>query len=456
MSAEVRSRFQGCADDIATALTEFATKPGWFKYCEEDGKGALNTKLLQSSRSAFVELHKLTENLSFTQKEMEKAMRDIGDKHAAEWEMSPVQLDEQAKVMAKRLRTACRHIAQALRKEPQPKWVKAIFDEAAPLDGNSELAEKDWPIWGWDPELEVGFRKAGLKPRDAMQTTKNIKEPEEAKVSDSMLAVFPDGREYELAEMTVEDWRLRSETQKAIADTKKHVQVLWQRKHEASGLQMQIRPRPDREMLCSLYLGTAQVCQVPLSAFSDMAAAASLLRVVGEAFCDSKIGKNEFYTLRDSEAKKLGISLRSRKTSKKPAAAGSDDATAQPCTAAASSSSTAAAASSSTATAPTRTFKKRPAAAPTEAAPAKKAAKHKPPSAKKAAKPEPLSAKKGAKQEPPSAEKATKQEHLDELSEEEVSAADGGISDNDKDDQSQSLMSDVPDMDLMSEAELAL
>jgi hypothetical protein len=281
MSSEVRSRFKGSPDDISAALADFATKPGWFKYSEEDGKGALNTKLLQSSRCVFVELHKLTENLSFSQKEMEKAMRTIGENHAAEWTMTSLQLDEQAKVMSKRLRTGCRHIAQAMRKEPQPKWVKAIFDEGAPLDGDDELKTSDeWPIWGWDPELEAGFRKAGLKPRDVMQTTKNIKEPEDAKVSDCMLAVFPDGCEYQLAEMTVEDWRLRSETQKAIIEAKKHVPVLWQRKHEASGLEMQIRPRPDREMLCSLYLGTAQVCQVPLSAFSDMAAAASLLKVL--------------------------------------------------------------------------------------------------------------------------------------------------------------------------------
>ena len=52
-----------------------------------------------------------------------------------------------------------------------------------------------------------------------------------------------------------------------------------------------------------------------------MQAAVNFLKVIGDAFAVGKIAQKEIYALRDAEAKNVGISLRTRKSLKKPAAA---------------------------------------------------------------------------------------------------------------------------------------
>ena len=79
-------------------------------------------------------------------------------------------------------------------------------------------------LYGWDSELQAAWRvpASGAKRRKAninKDTTKNIVEPQGASEGDHVRAVWPDGAEWIVVDLTVKQWRAMQEPTRARGHT---------------------------------------------------------------------------------------------------------------------------------------------------------------------------------------------------------------------------------------------
>ena len=287
-----RDRVSGGIDALAALLADAALKPGWFQYEEDLKTATVNSKTLEKHGAVFVKLREAQENLAFSQKELAAALKKIAASKA--WPLTTKEFDELAAVTARRLRCACRHVSQALGRSSWPKWLENIFGEKPADDegeddegcnaeeGEEEEAEVDieeadpeWPYCGYDQELQVAWRSTEQGPKAKREVSSIIVEPPDATDDMAMQAVFGTIH-YELADLLVRDWRAKKAVDDEVPLKDKKLQ-LWRKVHDASGLDMVIRTRNDRQPLVSLFLGTQQVCQVPRGCFETLQHAVDLL-----------------------------------------------------------------------------------------------------------------------------------------------------------------------------------
>ena len=114
------------ADEIADAFAEVVgDKAHFFKY-RVTATGPKDKKAIIDNKALFVALKGLSDNLSFTQKEMVaglmklkevKNFASLKSEHEKDW----------ADVMAVKVRTSCRDLSQALAKNA--KWTKEVFSQ---------------------------------------------------------------------------------------------------------------------------------------------------------------------------------------------------------------------------------------------------------------------------------------------------------------------------------------
>lgn len=248
-----RQRFTRSAEELAACLSEHASSPGWFRY-SEDPKSTINKKGLIANANIMTALHNCSPNMSFNQSTMEQAVRKITEGKRDEWNLDPEACRQQPIVIARRLRVACRHVAQSIRK--RPKWLRSVIDlhddEDAKQDNNEESSapgdaasssldapiakhkrrskhtsesnaamHSKWEVWGWDAEMQRAFRATGSKPGDTTEYSNDIRIPDGAKKTDPVCAFFGE-TSYPISELTVADFTLRQNT-KATAARKKSV-----------------------------------------------------------------------------------------------------------------------------------------------------------------------------------------------------------------------------------------
>ena len=363
-----RARYSGEAQGICDVVLPHASSPSWFKYAEQDRKNSLKPAVLKRFPELWRGFRRLHGNLSFSQQQMKAAMVLVWKAREA-WDLTDAQGDEQTTVLAKRLRCALRHIAQAGRKAKPPRWYEDLFgdsgttaettepkgegpppeeaeedeeseecNEGEECDEEEERIEgkmcnegskdgkklskdgekcskdgekcskdgekrskdgkmcskdgkkcskdgekcnegEDWPFIGWDSELEMAYRaKAQGGRKAARQTSKVLVEPP-AGEGLFMQAKFNDGKMYELTDLTVEDYKSMIAARKEKKDSR--CKVLWSSTHAVTGLEVSIRPRPDRQPLLTLKHAGCQVCQVPVQAFENVTAALKFFKVIG-------------------------------------------------------------------------------------------------------------------------------------------------------------------------------
>ena len=122
-----RGRFGGSPVEIAAACAPFASEPGWLRYAERHGKGALCPKLIVKNKQLLLSLADLQSNLSFADSGVKSAMKGLAkDK---KWDLSSAQVREMSEVTSRRLRLLCRHAQQARSKKRPPPWVAEIFGD---------------------------------------------------------------------------------------------------------------------------------------------------------------------------------------------------------------------------------------------------------------------------------------------------------------------------------------
>ena len=123
-----RARYSGSVENLIETLRPHIHGPRWITYAE-DVDAKLNKAAVVSKRGLLCSLRRLQGNLSFTQASMESALAEI--LKTTEW-VKPEEAQGWCEKNAKRLRVMLRHVSQALLKSKgaAPKWLNFLQEES--------------------------------------------------------------------------------------------------------------------------------------------------------------------------------------------------------------------------------------------------------------------------------------------------------------------------------------
>ena len=127
-----------------------------------------------------------------------------------------------------------------------------------------------------------------------------------------MVASWPDGKLYEIAELTVGKWR----AQKEEDDSNQHqhkAETFWQGTHCKTHHTLKVFVKQDRHVLYALYEQGRQILQVRPSAFPTEEMARELLVGIAKKFAQDEIGKHKLKEYRNTEMKKAGVKAKQQK-----------------------------------------------------------------------------------------------------------------------------------------------
>ena len=326
--SKARARFEGCAVDLYEVLKPFAAKSKkWLKYDETprvtDAK--VVPELLFRHADVIEALHGICGNLCFKRSTVVQAMGLMYSEFGAAWSIEPQDKQEEfIEPQTRRLVNICRVVNQAqLKKSTAPwylnlEWVKAEAqaassqvpggstgsqdrrrkrqatdpDAAQPSEdkaNESQSSAKDGGttayFYGFSEELRSAWRKPASRPRAPQELTKDIRVRADALDSDPVYAVWADGAEHEITDITAKQWRDLCALHRHGSIKK----VLWSGEHCVSHEKVEVKPRPDRHPLVSMYLMGKQVLQVREDTFASAECAQNFMVGLAERYC-----KNEF------------------------------------------------------------------------------------------------------------------------------------------------------------------
>ena len=149
-----RTRFKGSIDCLAEAIQPHVTGMHWLQY-DETSKGAkVQAEELKTLKPVVSSLKALQNNLSFTQSDMKAVAKKIHDAIGASWKLSDDEQLDWADAIAKRVKVACRHVAQAHVKSPTTPRLQSIRDEAITVSDSPDY------FYGYDVEAQCAWRQA--------------------------------------------------------------------------------------------------------------------------------------------------------------------------------------------------------------------------------------------------------------------------------------------------------
>ena len=116
---------------LATALAPHAPTPDWLKYGENMGKSKVDFRTLVAMRQVWRDLCRIHPGLVLNQKQAVDLMHHVARINKQSWARSLTAEEEvdYAQRMAKRLRTALKHLRSTFVKHPGTAWLKKIFDD---------------------------------------------------------------------------------------------------------------------------------------------------------------------------------------------------------------------------------------------------------------------------------------------------------------------------------------
>ena len=126
-------------------------------------------------------LTKLAPNLAFKRETVEQAFQMLADARKFDALSDPDDKEDWVETMSRRLRSACRHVAQARVKKPPPKWLRRIdVDMAANpgaenASGSGEAAGAAEPAQPAAPEQRPEQRPEPAQPQASGSTTEDTK-----------------------------------------------------------------------------------------------------------------------------------------------------------------------------------------------------------------------------------------------------------------------------------------
>jgi hypothetical protein len=125
--APKRARFKGEAD-LHAILREFIVSPWWLKYPEKP-KDPIKKSIIVAHGDVLRKLRELAPNLSFLSSDVKAALAKIADEQN-DWPLLKEEITDWIDKNDKRLRTMCRHTAQALlKKRGEQHWLTMVFNK---------------------------------------------------------------------------------------------------------------------------------------------------------------------------------------------------------------------------------------------------------------------------------------------------------------------------------------
>jgi hypothetical protein len=185
-----RARYSGDEKASADAVSQALKSAVFFKYPEAVA-GKIDPSMLKKAGPLLQALLKVQPNLSFTRTMVMKAMELLLKERGSEWDIKPDEHATWCRSSTNRLRCMCRHLYQALRRKPVPKWVADVVGEvcldtgADDDDGqdNTENADDEEVHEGEESEDEACHDEEGGEeeeepaPKRPRSTTKGKSTP---------------------------------------------------------------------------------------------------------------------------------------------------------------------------------------------------------------------------------------------------------------------------------------
>lgn len=156
--AESRPRSEVSFERLTTVLRPHVTCLRWLKYGQNMGESPVRAEVLVAKAHMVRDLYSEQVNLRFTQDIMIEVFTQILDEVNAKWELplTGKEKEEWPVAHAWKVRTLCRHVAQAMARPNQPHWLISLgLNEAAKpgLSAKPELSDEPQLVWTLNSEL---------------------------------------------------------------------------------------------------------------------------------------------------------------------------------------------------------------------------------------------------------------------------------------------------------------
>ena len=311
--------------------SEAFTSAECFRYrevvCTRRGekKPKVDHPMIQSHATLFRGFRKHSSTLSFSQSTMQAAMGIFVAKPPEAWKKKPSEGKEQqewASKMAKRVRSACRDVAQALGKKAQSPWIVQLFLDVAvggmPPAKKPKPSEVTW-LADWDEEKGCAVRRDGSSKKARVQYSKDlfVADADEGIPDGCMSARWPDGFTVRLVKLPVQVYRTMPKIEKTSSAEK------WAGGVGDSKVTIHFRPQAKRNDLYIMYKvddATKQICQIDVMAFGTAQDTLNKFIGLGERFCAGDVDIDQLYKARDQLLKEVECKPAKRpRICKKPA-----------------------------------------------------------------------------------------------------------------------------------------
>ncbi len=311
--------------------------PQFLRYGESLKTAKLQASHIVAAGPLFRSLRNLAPNLSFTDTSVRSALAAVCEGVGRSWGFTAEEADAWCCSMSKRIRIACRHIAQTELKRPQTPWLVHVQKEQrqetpaaasaeAPLQTSCRRLRSKRPspveanvnyIVGWDQEQHAAWRTCdGSGGR--REFTKVLHS--NGKPYEPVVAEWPDGYQHAVEELSNEDWQLMEKTQQS-----KRQKTARNRAFEAiqdgSGSLIHVRYRMDRIPLLAIDVDKKQVLQIraDCDAFENEKQVLEWLIGVAVRLQHNEIAVGDLYNIRNEMIAAARAGTQQVAASKRPA-----------------------------------------------------------------------------------------------------------------------------------------
>ena len=152
-----RVRAEISAQELCSIFLPHVTSPTWLAYAETL-TAPIRAGVLVAHKGWLVPLAKVAPRLTFTQGLVQEAFANVLANPKLPFQLPEDQLQQWISVMARRVRTMCRHIAQARLKTPKASWILAMcFDESSPPSEDAQ-EQDDAYTFTYNSEMDAIVR----------------------------------------------------------------------------------------------------------------------------------------------------------------------------------------------------------------------------------------------------------------------------------------------------------
>ena len=181
--------------------------------------------------------------------------------------------------------------------------LEALSPEAT---ASSSSMMGNYTFYGWDAEQENAFRVTADGRQTDLAVT--LKKPKDASPNDGMIAVFGDGTEHVLNDLTVEEYDIYEDSKaKRSADTQTRAPPIWEGMRDDK--KIRLRTTPIKKVLfLVLKEGDAQLCQLRFDLLGeDGSVSTSIMTEIAKRYTNKEI---ERVAIKEEKDKLIAVEKR--------------------------------------------------------------------------------------------------------------------------------------------------